>query len=229
MSPVPSEVKTEPTSDIRGFVYVVESPRADDLYNGRLEGPALTRILDLSHTRIRTAMRVAVNGKHLEQALDEARILLPENRKKDGLPVLHLSCHGSKDGIVVGEERVKWAALADKIRPINEALNGALILSMSACSGVGAMYMGKQYVKGAPFGVLVGPTEKISWQEGLVAFATLYHLLFNQDASMEDAVAAMNMASRPGTAQFLRVDGKELVHKWAKLSLRNLFEQMEQL
>ena len=63
---------------------------------------------------------------------------LPEYLKEqaiDMLPALHISAHGSENGIqLTSGEVVDWVELRDLVMPINKLFNGNLLLCISSCS-----------------------------------------------------------------------------------------------
>src|SRR5258705_8448442 len=78
------------------FVYVVESPSAPDIYHGRSEGGLVVNALGLD--AIPCVSRTAINREAFVAAL---RIGLTEAMKEfpGRYPILHLSAHGSNEGI----------------------------------------------------------------------------------------------------------------------------------
>lgn len=175
------------------FVYIVESPSAPDLYHGRSEGERVASTLRLDS--IPCVTRTAINSEAFVAAL---RIGLPEVMKQfpGRYPVLHLSAHGSDAGIQLSSGSVvSWSELRELLVPINESLEGALLLCMSACEGYHACQMAMQVGETShPYFVMVGNFGKPTWSDTAVAYLTFYHLLA-KGRTIPAAVEAMSEAS----------------------------------
>src|SRR5688572_4013746 len=100
-----------------GFVYVIESPSASDLLDGRTEGQALCGVLDLAE--IPRSYSLVTNLDTLSSALTSR---LVEAWERFGvLPVLHLSLHGNEDGVGLTDGTfVTWDQLRRTLRPITD-------------------------------------------------------------------------------------------------------------
>lgn len=175
------------------FVYIVESPSAVDLYHGRSEGTRVAETIRLDGIPCLT--RTAINKDAFQAAL---QVGLPEAMKQvpGRYPVLHLSAHGSVDGIALSSgEVIPWHELREFLVPINQSLQGALLLCMSACKGYGACQMAMQEQDVPhPYFVMVGSSENPTWSDTAVSYLTFYHLLA-KGRSIDDAVAGMSAAS----------------------------------
>jgi hypothetical protein len=176
------------------FVYIVESPSAPDIYQGRCEGGILAQALRLDS--IPCVTRTAINLEAFSAALS---IGFPEVMKQfpGRYPILHLSAHGNADGIQLSSgETVAWGQLRQQLIPINESLNGTLLLCMSACEGYAAMQMAMELEESNPhpYFAMVGNYEKPSWSDTTVAFLVFYHLVV-KNKSMLEALEAMKIAS----------------------------------
>jgi len=88
-----------------------------------------------------------------------------------------------------------WAELGELLTPINGALDGKLIVSMSCCEGYSGVRMAmKTDDSPLPFFALVGSSETPLWSETALAFAVYYHRLVH-GAHVSTAVEAMNIGS----------------------------------
>lgn len=139
--------------------------------------------------------RTAINPEAFAAAL---RIGLPEAMKQHPgrYPILHISAHGSPDGIQLSSgDVISWAVLREFLVPINESLQGILLLCMSACEGYSTCRMA-MYVenKPHPYYVMIGNYGKPTWSDTAVAYLAFYHLLF-KGVPIRDAVEAMRRAS----------------------------------
>ncbi len=175
------------------FVYIVESPSAIDVYHGRSEGERVASTLRLDGVPCVT--RTAINNEAFVAAL---RVGLPEAMKvfPGRYPVLHLSAHGSNAGIQLSSGQViGWQDLRELLVPINQSLNGALLLCMSACEGYSACQMAmREDDSPHPYFVMVGNCGTPTWSDTAVAYLAFYHLLA-KDRHIPDAVEAMSAAS----------------------------------
>jgi len=174
------------------FVHIVESPSADDLLDGRTEGRVLVEALRLA--QIACWYNLAVNEDALRRALTER--LCEAVRATQQQPLLHLSAHGAPQGIgLTSGEFLGWDALREMVTPINQALQGKLLLCMSACYSFEACRMAMAHQGSLPFYGLVAHTGPASWPDAALAFMTFYHHVLTKRSTIEDAVTAMRAAS----------------------------------
>ena len=195
---MPSE-SDEKRGKLKFSVYIVESPSGDDLYHKRFEGEILSKALALAD--IPSEHRLAVDLAAFNAALThQLQSYLSSSQGR--LPVLHISAHGSEDGIVLTDgTKIDWIQLREKIMPLNEALGGYLILCMSSCKGFQACRMAMQAGE-SPFYGVIGHSGKPSWIDTAVAFMTFYHLLA-KGRKVPDIVKAMRIAS--GDSDFKQI------------------------
>lgn len=188
--PVPLEQR------IQFFVFVIESPSAVDLYHRRSEGDIVRQAVELNSIQcvVKTAINMEAFDACLKVGLSEAMKRLPGY-----VPLLHISAHGDSDGIQLSDGHLmSWLELRDHLRPINEALGGTLVVCMSSCEGYYGIRMAMETEnRGDPYFALIGCSNKPTWSETAVAFATLYHQLCRGEY-ITDAVSAMRVASGNG-------------------------------
>lgn len=186
-----------PDKRLKFFVFVIESPSAVDLYHGRTEADLLRRAIGLN--QIRCASRTAIN---LDAFIAAIRVGLHEEMAANSglIPILHISAHGFSEGIQLSSgEILDWKSLRELLKPVNKALNGALFVCMSTCEGYSGSRMAMVLDDpDHPFFAIVGNSEKPTWPEAAVAFASFYHLVANGHY-VTDAVAAMRTASGNST------------------------------
>ncbi len=143
------------TSSPQFFVYVIESPSAPDLYHGRSESDLLARALRLCG--VVSVSRCAISRVAFRAALQTG---LKEEMAEfhSWMPIVHISSHGDVSGIQLSSgEVITWQELGELIGPINAALNGRLILSMSCCEGYAAIRMAfKEDDSPLPYFALLG-------------------------------------------------------------------------
>lgn len=176
------------------FVYIVESPSAQDLYHGRSEGTLVANALGLD--RIPCITRTAINSEAFLAAL---RIGLPEAMKHfpGRSPILHLSAHGATPGIQLSSgDVITWSNLRQLLVPINESLGGALLLCMSACEGYSACQMAMQQQENVkhPYFAMIGNYGQPTWSDTAVSYLAFYHLLA-KGRTIPEGIQAMNAAS----------------------------------
>lgn len=188
------------------FVYIVESPSAPDLYHRRSEGDLVAQALTLDG--IPSVVRMAINEAAFKAALT---IGLPESMKvyPEYLPILHFSTHGGVSGLQLSDESfLSWSALRELLIPINESLDGTLLLCMSSCEGFHACQMAMSAEDGPhPYLASVGHRGKPTWSDTAVAYSAFYHLLF-RGKKVREAVDGMKAAS--GNADWVLHTAEEM-------------------
>ena len=156
------------------LVYIVESPSPVDLYHKRYEGELLMKALELAG--IPSEHKLAVNSEAFNASFT---VGLQESLSQPNAspPLLHISAHGSKEGIqLTSGQLINWDKLRDIIMPINKALDGNLVLCMSSCQGFSACRMAMREGE-LPFSAVIGHSGDPSWSDTAVAYVTFYHLL----------------------------------------------------
>lgn len=178
---------------VKFFVYVVESPSAQDFYHGRSEGEMLKQILQLHG--IPCVTRCAVSKEAFVAALSigvhEVMQQFP-----DFLPILHISAHGHSEGIELSvNDLIKWQELKDILKPINQALSNCLVVCMSSCRGYAGSRMAMwTYEQELPFFAIVGNSEDPTWADTATGYTCFYHQLA-KGSFVTEAVEAMRVAS----------------------------------
>jgi len=182
-----------PEQRIKFFVFVIESPSAVDLYQRRGEGEILQQAVRLNG--IPCVVKTAICLQAFEASL---KIGLPEamNQVPGFTPLIHISAHGFAEGIELSNgEVIPWRALKDFFRPINQALNGSLVVCMSSCEGYAGIRMAMHVEDNdLPFLAIVGCAGKPTWADTAVAYTAFYHQLYRGE-HISVAVNAMQVAS----------------------------------
>lgn len=178
---------------IRFFVFVIESPSAVDLYHRRSEGEIIRQAVELNG--IKCVVKTAIS-LHAFIACLKIGLVEEMSVRAGFIPLLHMSAHGSGDGIQLSDGYVMpWDELREHLRPVNDALGGSLVVCMSSCEGYAGIRMAlTNDASPLPFFALIGCSEKPTWGETAVAYATLYHQLWRGE-HVSDAVNAMCVAS----------------------------------
>lgn len=176
-------------------VYIVESPKPNDLYFNNFEGESISKALYLSG--IDSSHRIATDLKTFKRAFFDG-LLKYLNFGKDGSilpPIIHISAHGNEDGIeLTSGEVVDWDTLKLLVTPINKAVGG-LLLCVSACKGLAAIKMSMTTAVGdQPFGWIIASSDSPEWSETNIAYCTFYHL-FSKGKDVNQCVNAMKIAS----------------------------------
>lgn len=175
------------------FVYIIESPSPVDIYHQRYEGLLIQQAVGLN--QVGCVHRLAINTEafvaSLQVGLEEAM-----NRFSPAVPILHISAHGSTEGISLSSgEFISWIALRELLIPINNKLNHNLIVCMSSCEGYSGCRMAMHIESSEyPFYAVIGNSQKPTWPETAIGFATLYHLI-KKGVAVLTAVEAMRIAS----------------------------------
>ena len=196
------------------FLYIVESPSDNDLFEKRTEGNLLLEALRLAQvsnpTQAHVEYRLVVSVDSFDRALLKD---LPKklNELKGLTPILHLSMHGDKRGLQLTDgTEVNWDELAKLLSEINRNFaKNELIVCVSACRGFYGGFMPLFDRRRRPFKVLVGPMNQPRWDDAAVAYATFYHLLMDKGRSVETSVNAMRIAS--GNQMFQSTIPEELL------------------
>jgi hypothetical protein len=192
-----------------GFVFIVESPSADEFRTGRYEGTSLVGALSAS--QIPYHYCVAVNREAFADCfaieLDEARRRFPGQH-----PIIHLSIHGRQDGtgvVLTDGTLLNWWELGQWLGPINAVMAGGLLLCLSACFGSAGREIAR-FAAAPPFWALVGNHFAVGLDDLAVGYSAFYHRFF-KGAEIADAVVAMQHAS--GNGQFAWLEGTAW-HRW---------------
>lgn len=118
-------------------------------------------------------------------------MLTHEAKVREHFPVLHIECHGDDlHGLEFADGRsLSWNALMDVLRPLNEATELGLIVSVAACFGLGAT-RGLDIAKPAPCFALIGPSSGI-WSNEL--FGALKDFYLDLTFRTTTAIAVENL------------------------------------
>jgi hypothetical protein len=192
------------------FVFIIESPSSNDLFEERGEGKLLQKSLELSGTK--AFHTVAADPASFRRALGDKLIQAWKSAGNFSFPIIHISAHGNSGGIgLTNEYFINWEELADLIRPINLALSGRLILCLSACSGTSGCQMAMNHIAELPFHSLVSNSGTPCWSDAAIAFATFYHLLL-KGSDFASIREAMDRAS--GDSNWVIMSGEGAKQRW---------------
>lgn len=174
------------------FVNIIESPKDEEIYNNTSEATLLKKVLELND--IKCVSRVAINRNYFFKGVRDGFIEGLE--KYNYIPILHISCHGSDNGLRLScEDEISWDEIKKNLCVLNELLNGSLLLCMSSCKGFSACQMAVQKKNNQnPFFALIGNTNSPTWAETAIAYATFYHLII-KGHTINNAVEIMCKSS----------------------------------
>ncbi|MBN2095955.1 hypothetical protein JW752_00980 [Candidatus Peregrinibacteria bacterium] len=207
-------------------LFLVESPNAMDLLQGRSESAAIEKICKLfghevasmivrSKEELKTALEYVAN-------IDEAH---DENEREDVPLCVHLGAHGDKIGLEFGKDVVTWKELFGLLEPLCEAMpayNGKVVLVLSACNAAGqklTAYIAKNYqdyegVK-PPAYLFATEDEAVHWDDALVSWTIFYHKLPTLDLNEAKEVQRMINIIRAVAAKIVywRWDDEKQVYR----------------
>ena len=174
-----------------GFVYIIESPSANDILEERTEGKALSEFLRLA--QIPYHYNLVTNQETFYISLGKRLVNIWQHFNIP--PILHFSMHGSNEGVVLTDDTsISWVNLWTLLEPLNKLMEGGLLICMSSCFGSFGYQMAISENQEMPFWALVGNNYSVSWSDAAVAYFTFYHLFF-KGISVEDCVMRMKIAS----------------------------------
>lgn len=191
--------------DFRETIYVVESPGAEDLLDGRNEGDSLVRVLKLAE--IEVVYFMAINAEMFEKAFDQIETaILNQPDLRTAMPIIHISAHGSADGIELSDgDTIYWDKLTSLLQKIHSNIGPVSLppplpqdvpkisLCLSSCSAF-ANYK-TAISRPPPLQSMVGPIRDIGWCESMLAFATFYYTTNIMRKQFDSAVTCMNFAN----------------------------------
>lgn len=169
-------------------VLIIKSSSPSDFYKNQLDGNSTSQLLRLLN--IDFEMRVALDEQRLSRALKFAH--------EGNFDVLHISCHGDKDGIQLANQKcIDWEPLASLFQK-HKSHPRALI--MSACCGA-ASGIGRAFAKiRLRPNIIFGSTDERYYHEYAVAWAILYRVFLisgvHRDAAQQ-ALAHINAVVNP--------------------------------
>lgn len=149
-------------------VFIIESLSRDDEEQDRYEGHRLSDMLTLSdktcrYVYIRTVLE-------LEEVIKEF--------SQSNYRYLHLSCHGANDCMALTYEHLDFPNLGKLLRPV---LKGRRLF-VSACSMVN-WALADEVMKNSGCVSIMGSPRDIDMGDAALFWASLYHLMFRENAN----------------------------------------------
>jgi hypothetical protein len=148
-------------------VFIIESLEFDDERSDRFEGKIISQILALS-------------GKKCEYSYirtkRELKVLL-EQFASSSYRYLHLSCHGNKTSLFTTLDPIPFTELGALIKPHLRKRR----LFLSACLATNEA-LASAIMPGSGCYSILGPDEKIYFDDAAVLWASFYHVMFDVDS-----------------------------------------------
>lgn len=150
---------------------------------------------------------LCVNLEAIDVAFGEiADHILTLDDYETSFPFIHISAHGSKDGLELTDgDSLYWDQLTNRIDTLNSIVGFLELppfmsqtiprvgLSLSSCSAF------ENYVAHDPenlsYQCVIGPSEEVGWCQSLIAFSTFYYRSFIAESAYLPSVIAMNLAA----------------------------------
>lgn len=201
-------------------VHAIESPSELDLRLGKSESKSLRELLNLQD--IPNQFFTAYDRDELRASLYYCTALSWHYKLP---PMVHLSCHGCKEGIGLTDGTlIDWAELAELLRPIHKsAYGGGISVTMSSCWGSHAAKMAETFnPDDIPYSFLIGADAELSLKGTPLVFGILYYSL-SRDSFDRGTLAAM--AKIAGVKEFEILDGQRIQEKF-KSEIWQLIEQI---
>ncbi len=154
------------TADTKPNLYIIESLEFEDEFCNRLEGKILRDILALSGKR--TEYIYIRTKKELKTALKQ--FYATQNR------YLHISCHGNPKSVCLTLDEIGLEEFCELARP--KLSNRRLFFS--ACEVVNEE-LASILLPDSDCYSLIGPRDKIDFDDAVLMWASFYHLMFRDD------------------------------------------------
>jgi hypothetical protein len=128
-----------------------------------------------------------------EQYFQAFRQLAKWAREKKRHYLVHLECHGSPEGLVIGSDTILWEDQVGVLRDLNSAMGGTLVLDVMACNAIYGSRMSALRKSPPTFYGIIGPARLIAMDCAAVVCAAFYRsyfdtLEFNTAISMANAL-----------------------------------------
>lgn len=187
-------------------IYIIESTSQKDIYTNTQEANTLVEYLSLSG--IDHISYSVKNAKEFEDACKKISKDILQCKQDCSstdhcvfTPILHLSMHGSKEGVAFTDDSITWEMLDENIRIMLQQAKyelekylSPLILCLSVCKGTS--FYEKYASNGNPcFRIMISTKYSIAWKDAAIGFLVFYHQFVNKQQTIHVAIEKMKMAS----------------------------------
>jgi hypothetical protein len=149
-------------------VFIIESLAPDDEKHRRFEGAFLSHILN------QTGAKVRYDYVRTSREFQDALVRFKESKFR----YLHISCHSNKKAIDFTKGEMALSKLACLLAPYLEKRR----IFFSACLLVTPDFA-KALLTGTGCYSVIGPSNKIGFDESAIFWASLYHVMLRDEAS----------------------------------------------
>ncbi len=198
------------------FVFIIDSPSPQDLFEGYTIGMALRDALKA--IKIPHFYTLATNKDALDQAMqsklwtcgDQMQASQPGQQDGvsiDAVPLLHICMHGNDYGVGLTDGSfIEWQAFRNTLIAHNRIKGYDPFVCMASCNGIHASKMVHAY--DSVFSYLIG-NDRAAFQSDLtVAYLSFYNHMFWKRSTVDQAVSAMKAAS--GDYNFFYAVGQQI-------------------
>lgn len=166
--------------------------------------------LDIHHATVENPVKINLSRVY---TLDDFLTALYEAAEDlTIIPMVHISAHGSKDGIKLIDGFAKWDEVLPALQKINTRLKNKLIVVASFCLGVHILRDVEDYER-SPFSFLLAPESEIDY--GLLErLMTAFYQGLLKENSFRDGIEAMFIENGNTPLPFVGVTSTQLVHSY---------------
>lgn len=180
----------------QAFVYIVDSPSSQDLFNGYSIGMALYDTLKA--IGIPCVYTLATSDQTFTLAMTQKLQATIQQFQTDpsinAYPFIHLCMHGAPEGIALTDNTfINWPNLRQLLSSHNAIKGYDPIVCMASCNGIQASMMAHAY--DSAFNVLIGNTGSVFQSDVTVAYLAFYNHMFIKSGTIEQAIQIMKAAS----------------------------------
>jgi hypothetical protein len=148
-------------------VFIIESLRFEDEAAGYPEGHFISHILRLAGRKVRYVY--IRTRKEFQEVIDQF--------KDSEFRYLHISCHANKHGIALTLDELSIGELAEILRPVIDKRR----IFLSACK-LASPGLATALMKDTDCYSVIGPSEVIDVDESALFWASVYHIMFRNEA-----------------------------------------------
>ncbi|WP_199103899.1 hypothetical protein [Aquitalea sp. ASV11] len=201
---------TSPARQPSPFVFIIDSPSPQDLFEGYTIGMALRdalKSIGVPHFYTLAVNREALSaamGQKLQNCVNQMQ---PFALATDAVPLIHLCMHGANEGIGLTDGSfIYWQELRQLLISHNQIKGYDPFVCMASCNGIAASSMAHAY--DSVFSYLIGNTGPVLQSDLTVAYLAFYNQIFTKRATVEQSVITMKSAS--GDQNFFYASGQQI-------------------